>query len=56
MKSTCSISFKLTAFNNDTHKCLHVNFLSNWIGFTVAIKKFFWLNNAIVMSYGLVKP
>ena len=34
-KTNCSISFKLTVFNTDTHRCLHVNFLSYWISFKV---------------------
>ena len=36
LKTICSISFKLTVFIADTHRCLHVNFLSNWLSFNIA--------------------
>ena len=36
-KTICLISFRLTVFNKDTLRYLHINFLSNWISFKVAI-------------------
>ena len=35
LKTNCSISFKLTVFIADTHRCLHVNFISNWLSFEI---------------------
>ena len=35
-KTNCMISFKFTVFLIDTHRYLHINFLSNWISFKVA--------------------
>ena len=35
LKTNYSISFKLTVFIADTHRCLHVNFLSNWLSFKI---------------------
>ena len=35
LKTNYSISFKLTVFIFDTHRCLHVNFLSNWLSFKI---------------------
>ena len=34
-KTNYSISFKLTVFIADSHRCLHVNFLSNWLSLKV---------------------
>ena len=31
LKTNCFIPFKLTAFVADIHRCLHVNFLNNWL-------------------------
>ena len=36
-KTTCSHSFKLSAFNNYTLRSLHINYLKNWTSFKVAI-------------------
>ena len=36
LKTNCLISFKLAVFIADTHRCLHVNFLSNWLSFKIA--------------------
>ena len=36
LKTNCSISLKLTVFIADTHRCLHVNFLSNWLSVKIA--------------------
>ena len=35
LKTNYSISFKLTVFIFDTHRCLHVNFLSNGLSFKI---------------------
>ena len=35
LKTNYSISFKLTVFIADTHRCLHVNFVSNWLSFKI---------------------
>ena len=37
-QTNCSISFKLTAFITDTHRCQHINFQSNWLSFRNFIK------------------
>ena len=36
LKTNYLISFKLTVFIADTHRCLHVNFLSNWLSVKIA--------------------
>ena len=35
LKTNYSISFKLSVFIADIHRCLHVNFLSNWLSFKI---------------------
>ena len=35
LKTNYSISFKLTVFIFDTYRCLHINFLSNWLSFKI---------------------
>ena len=36
LKTNCLISFKLTVFIADIHRCLHVHCLSNWLSFKIA--------------------
>ena len=56
MKTTCSISFKLTAFNNDSLSFFYINYQSNWISFKVTINSSqYWLSNTIGMFSGLVR-
>ena len=43
-----SISFKLTAFITDTHRCFHINFLSNEINLKAAQETFRYCSCAIV--------
>ena len=52
-KSTCWISFKLTAFNNDTISFLNINFLRDQLSFKVAINVIIligWCHSCVLWS------
>ena len=52
MKTTCLISFKLTAFNNDTFSYLNIKRLNEFLCCYKILQ--YSLNNTTVVFYGLV--